>query len=83
LIRTSARELRVELPRDVSVVAVVAVAVVAVAVVLPLRARGKEVLALDLHDVGVELKGVSWSCKASNAGIESEVWAERDDGKSP
>jgi hypothetical protein len=31
----------------------------------------------------VELKGVSWSCKASNAGIESEVWAERDDGKSP
>jgi hypothetical protein len=31
---------------------------------------------------GVELKGVSWSWKASRAGIESEVWAERCAGKS-
>jgi len=34
-------------------------------------------------NVGVEFKGVRWSRKASRAGIESEVWAERDDGKSP
>ena len=29
------------------------------------------------------MKGVRRSQKASRAGIESEVWAERDDGKSP
>ena len=35
--------------------------------------------------VGVELKGVRWSCEASRCvGIESGgPWAERDDGKSP
>jgi hypothetical protein len=34
-------------------------------------------------DVGVEFKGVSWRSKASRSGIESEGWAEREDGKSP
>jgi len=34
-------------------------------------------------NVGVELKGVRWSSKASRTGIESEGWAERDAGKSP
>jgi len=36
-------------------------------------------------NVGVELKGVRWSCEASRCvGIErGGPWAERDDGKSP
>eukprot|EP00982_Pelagococcus_subviridis_P017073 31512-Pelagococcus_subviridis.AAC.2 len=34
-------------------------------------------------DVGVEFKGVRWSSKATRAGIERKVWAERDAGKRP
>ena len=43
------------------------------------RAEGRSIQS----DVGVEFKGVRWSSKASRAGIESEGWAERHDGKSP
>eukprot|EP00982_Pelagococcus_subviridis_P016240 31463-Pelagococcus_subviridis.AAC.7 len=36
-----------------------------------------------LKHVGVELKGVRWSSKATRSGIESEGWAERCADKSP
>ena len=54
------------------------------------RSEGKVGAAAECDEVrsiqangGVELKGVRWSSKAPRAGIETEVWAERDDGKSP
>ena len=49
------------------------------AVNAPDAAKGRSIQS----DVGVEFKGVSWRSKASTSGIESEVWAERDAGKSP